>query len=107
MCQSYVLAMRFMRESRDSLIAELIATTHPLLIMTTLESQSGENLCHLEKLPHVKWNNSISGLSGCTFPDGLSPLECQMAGHPFDGEKHTIGKRNFHRLLFHSHANFN
>jgi len=83
-----------MRESRDSLIAEVIATTHPLLIMTTLESQSGENLCHPDKLPHVKWNNTLSGSPVCTFPDGLRPLECQIAGHPFDGEKHTIGKCN-------------
>ncbi|XP_011334457.1 inositol polyphosphate multikinase isoform X2 [Ooceraea biroi] len=81
---------------------QIIATAHPLLIMTTLESQSGENLCHLDKLPHVKWNNSISGSPACTFPDGLSPLDCQMAGHPFDGEKHTIGmlvsRRNGHVL---------
>ncbi|XP_072766880.1 inositol polyphosphate multikinase [Anoplolepis gracilipes] len=55
--------------------------------MTTLESDEG----HLDKLPHVEWDNTTSGLPGCMFPDGLNPLECQMAGHPFDGHRHTIG----------------
>ncbi|EFN83134.1 inositol polyphosphate multikinase [Harpegnathos saltator] len=59
--------------------------------MTTLDSQLDEGMCHLDKLPHVEWDSSTPGSSRCTFPDGLSPLECQMAGHPFDGERHTIG----------------
>ncbi|KMQ93265.1 inositol polyphosphate multikinase, partial [Lasius niger] len=58
-----------------------------LLIMTTLESDEG----HLDKLPHVEWERTTTGSPGCTFPDGLNPLECQMAGHPFDGDRHTIG----------------
>ncbi|XP_014472823.1 PREDICTED: inositol polyphosphate multikinase-like [Dinoponera quadriceps] len=59
--------------------------------MTTLDSQLEESMCYLDKLPHVEWDSSTPGSSRCMFPDGLSPLECQMAGHPFDGEKHTIG----------------
>lgn len=57
--------------------------------MTTLESQSDES--HLDKLLHVEWDGATSGSSGCSFSEGLSPLKCQMAGHPFNGEKHTIG----------------
>lgn len=65
--------------------------------MTTLDPQLDESMCHLDKLPHVEWDSSCPESSRCTFPDGLSPLECQMAGHPFDGVKHTIGKRgNFY-----------
>lgn len=55
--------------------------------MTTLESDES----HVDKLPHVEWDKTISGLAGCMFPDGLNPLECQMAGHFFDGDRHTIG----------------
>ncbi|KAM0726784.1 Inositol polyphosphate multikinase [Formica fusca] len=56
--------------------------------MTTLESDES----YLDKLPHVEWDSTTSPESpGCMFPDGLNPLKCQMAGHPFDGDRHTIG----------------
>lgn len=65
--------------------------------MTTLESDE----THVDKMPHVEWSKTTSGSAGCMFPDGLNPLECQMAGHFFDGDRHTIGKcENFARILF-------
>ncbi|XP_011638238.1 inositol polyphosphate multikinase-like [Pogonomyrmex barbatus] len=54
--------------------------------MTTVESD--------EKLPHVVWDSTYTAATEATgfmFPPGLTPLECQIAGHPFDGEKRTIG----------------
>ncbi|XP_070519048.1 inositol polyphosphate multikinase isoform X2 [Cardiocondyla obscurior] len=58
-----------------------------LLIMTTVDPDED-----IEKLPHIQWNNMVApGSSSCMFPGGLTPLECQIAGHPFNGEKQTIG----------------
>ncbi|XP_077274751.1 inositol polyphosphate multikinase-like [Temnothorax americanus] len=46
----------------------------------------------VEKLPHVQWDSAtVPGPSGCMFPGEMTPLECQIAGHPFSGEKQTIG----------------
>ena len=56
--------------------------------MTTVDSDDD-----IEKLPHIQWDNTtVPGPSGCMFPGELTPLECQIAGHPFNGEKQTIGK---------------
>lgn len=67
---------------------EIIVTAHrPSLIMTTVDSDDD-----IEKLPHIQWDNTtVPGPSGCMFPGELTPLECQIAGHPFNGEKQTIG----------------
>lgn len=59
--------------------------------MTTLDSQSDKKLYDLDKQPHVGLDNTASS-SECMFPDGFSPLEGQVAGHPFDSKRHTIGK---------------
>ncbi|XP_071652725.1 uncharacterized protein [Temnothorax longispinosus] len=46
----------------------------------------------IEKLPHIQWDSTaVPGPSGCMFPGEMTPLECQIAGHPFNGEKQTIG----------------
>ncbi|XP_020296194.1 inositol polyphosphate multikinase-like [Pseudomyrmex gracilis] len=56
--------------------------------MTTRDTNEDQ----LDNLPHVEWNSTASGASGnLIFPSPLSPLKCQIAGHPFNGVKHTIG----------------
>ncbi|XP_024879019.1 uncharacterized protein LOC112459233 [Temnothorax curvispinosus] len=55
--------------------------------MTTVDSDDD-----IEKLPHIQWDSTaVPGPSGCMFPGEMTPLECQIAGHPFNGEKQTIG----------------
>ncbi|KYM97315.1 PREDICTED: inositol polyphosphate multikinase-like [Cyphomyrmex costatus] len=55
--------------------------------MTTVDADDD-----IEKLPHIQWDNTtVPGPSGCMFPGELTPLECQIAGHPFSGERQTIG----------------
>lgn len=79
---------RAQQESRDCLIYRDNQPPQQPLIMTTVDPDDD-----IEKLPHIQWDNTVSpGPSGCMFPGGLTPLECQIAGHPFNGEKQTIGK---------------
>ncbi|XP_076636990.1 inositol phosphate kinase 2 [Colletes latitarsis] len=56
--------------------------------MTTLDSQADKTLCHLDKVSSTELTE-IS--SDCGIHDGLSPLENQVAGHPFDDKRRTIG----------------
>lgn len=57
--------------------------------MTTLDSQADKTLCHLDKVSSTELAE-IS--SDCGIHDELSPLENQVAGHPFDDKRRTIGK---------------
>ncbi|XP_011694408.1 PREDICTED: inositol polyphosphate multikinase-like [Wasmannia auropunctata] len=55
--------------------------------MTTIDSDDD-----IEKLPHIQWDNTAAtGPADCMFPGELTPLKCQIAGHPFNGERQTIG----------------
>ncbi|XP_076162200.1 inositol phosphate kinase 2 isoform X1 [Ptiloglossa arizonensis] len=56
--------------------------------MTTLDSQADKTLCHLDKVSSTELAE-IS--SDCGIHDELSPLENQVAGHPFDDKRRTIG----------------
>lgn len=58
--------------------------------MTTLDSQTDKNLCHLDKLS----NTDLAEIpSNYGLPVGISPLESRVAGHPsLDIERQTIGK---------------
>ncbi|XP_076645636.1 inositol phosphate kinase 2 isoform X1 [Halictus rubicundus] len=61
---------------------------HGAITMTTLDSQSDKTLCHLDKVPSTEFAE-IS--SDCGFHDTISLLETQVAGHPSNDKRRTIG----------------
>lgn len=70
---------------QDCFLFTEVIVAQPPLIMTTEPPDD-------EKLLSIQWDNKAApGLSGCMFPGVLTPLDCQIAGHPFNGEKQTIG----------------
>ncbi|XP_033338300.1 inositol phosphate kinase 2 isoform X2 [Megalopta genalis] len=56
--------------------------------MTTLDSQSDKTLCHLDKVPNTEFAETSSD---CGFHDTISLLETQVAGHPSNDKRRTIG----------------
>lgn len=62
--------------------------------MTTLDPQTDKTLCHLDKVPGTEFGE-IS--SDCGFHDAISLLETQVAGHPSNDKRRTIGKHTTNR----------
>ncbi|XP_078053447.1 inositol phosphate kinase 2 [Augochlora pura] len=56
--------------------------------MTTLDSQSDKTLCHIDKVPSTEFAETSADSE---FHDTISLLETQVAGHPSNDKRRTIG----------------